>query len=246
MKCPQGNCEQVWMDIEDHLVPLLHLKPGERAIYAYLLRHTWLAGRRSVSVSPSALARGACICESTARGHLRSLVRKGCLKLMDRGQGGHALEVLLPEEILGGDAVAGGALPPESAAGPVRKNARLRRAIIGREGGRCFYCRRVLRAGEAVLDHVVPLARGGSAGEENIVASCCECNWRKGEQDAEDFLRALYRAGRLTASELDERVAALRAGRPAPRGDGGRRPEGGADAQDTKGSKDKPMMIFAK
>ncbi len=37
-----------------------------------------------------------------------------------------------------------------------------------------------------------------------------ECNTRKGDRPAPDFLRTLYRLGRLTAAELDARLRALK------------------------------------
>ena len=68
------------------------------------------------------------------------------------------------------------------------------------------------------MDHVVPLARGGSPGAENLVAACGDCNSRKGEREAEEHLRALFRGRRLSAAEFDERLEAV--GRLA-RGRGG-------------------------
>jgi hypothetical protein len=37
-----------------------------------------------------------------------------------------------------------------------------------------------------------------------------ECNTRKGDRPAPDFLRTLYRQGRLTPAELDGRLRALK------------------------------------
>jgi len=52
------------------------------------------------------------------------------------------------------------------------------RAQYGRQHGRCYWC------GEKVgrsyhVDHVVPVARGGSNGPENLVISCAHCNQSK-------------------------------------------------------------------
>jgi hypothetical protein len=49
----------------------------------------------------------------------------------------------------------------------------------------------------------------GSNSYLNLVSSCAECNSQKGERRAEDFLRWLYREGRLESSELKERLRAL-------------------------------------
>jgi len=43
----------------------------------------------------------------------------------------------------------------------------------------------------------------------NLVSCCADCNSRKGELRAADFLRSLYRERRLTAAELAARLRAL-------------------------------------
>ena len=75
--------------------------------------------------------------------------------------------------------------------------------------------RKLRRCGEQVgvlvARCLVPLARMGPNSYRNLVSSCVECNTQKGETVAEDFLRGLYRDGRLTASELTGRLSALKA-----------------------------------
>ena len=44
-----------------------------------------------------------------------------------------------------------------------------------------------------------------------MVSFCVECNWRKKDHPAPDFLRELYRDGQLSRKELTGRLAALRA-----------------------------------
>jgi len=212
------DCVQLWRDVEDQLVPMLQMKIGEQVVYVYLLRHSRVEGRRRVSVALSGLARGVCVSECTAREHLRGLARKGCVKLHERGQKGHLVEVFLPAEILGRRLVSMEGLPPGKRCGPARKNPTVRLGLERREGGRCFYCRRKFEGGDVAMDHVVPLARGGSPGAENLVAACGDCNSRKGEREAEEHLRALFRGRRLSAAEFDERLEAV--GRLA-RGRGG-------------------------
>jgi 5-methylcytosine-specific restriction endonuclease McrA len=87
----------------------------------------------------------------------------------------------------------------------------LREAIHARERNVCFYCLRRLSSRMRCLDHVVPLVRSGSNSYRNVVSSCAECNAQKGETAAEDFLRWLYRDGRLTATELSGRLCAVEA-----------------------------------
>ncbi|MGB6885554.1 MAG: HNH endonuclease, partial [Candidatus Acidiferrum sp.] len=61
------------------------------------------------------------------------------------------------------------------------------------------------------LDHVVPRVRYGRNSYRNLVSCCIECNTGKCVRSAGDFLRILYRTGRLTANELDGRLLALKA-----------------------------------
>ena len=68
---------------------------------------------------------------------------------------------------------------------------------------------------------VVPRVRFGRNSYRNLVSCCIECNSRKGDRPARDFLRILYRKGRLTSAELDaglRKLQALAAGklRPSP------------------------------
>lgn len=48
--------------------------------------------------------------------------------------------------------------------------------IINRQRGRCFYCD---ARGDLVMDHVVPLAKGGRHAIGNLVAACVRCNSQK-------------------------------------------------------------------
>lgn len=84
----------------------------------------------------------------------------------------------------------------------------LREAIHAREGGRCFYCMRRVKAALRCIDHVVPQVHGGGNSYRNLVSSCMGCNAQKRELPAEDFLRWLYREGRLSEVELKGRLRA--------------------------------------
>jgi 5-methylcytosine-specific restriction endonuclease McrA len=47
------------------------------------------------------------------------------------------------------------------------------------QGGRCFWCDAVV-GNRYHVDHLIPIARGGGNGPENIVISCGTCNHKKG------------------------------------------------------------------
>jgi 5-methylcytosine-specific restriction endonuclease McrA len=100
------------------------------------------------------------------------------------------------------------------------KSPALRRAIHAREGGRCFYCLSRVTPATRCLDHVVPLANFGDNSWRNLVSCCHECNSKKNDLRAADFLRWLHRERRLTDVELAARfraLDALAAGKLRPR-----------------------------
>jgi 5-methylcytosine-specific restriction endonuclease McrA len=54
--------------------------------------------------------------------------------------------------------------------------------IINRDGYICYLCKRQIGKRELVLDHVIPLARGGPHSEDNLRVACRFCNARKGDK----------------------------------------------------------------
>ncbi len=200
MKNKKPDAALVWKQLEDDLVPRLGLNLTERVVYAHLLRHSRLAGKRQLRFSIPWLARSVRLSDATTRHAVRSLAAKGALRLVDRTLAGHLVEVLLPDEVHA-------SLEDMDF---LQVSSR-REAIHVRERGLCFYCLRRFVARGRVLDHVVPLVRGGSNSYRNLVSCCVECNSQKGETAAEDFLRSLYRLRRLTSAELEARLRALEA-----------------------------------
>ncbi len=60
-----------------------------------------------------------------------------------------------------------------------------------RQKGRCYYCKK--KVGDTYhVDHVVPLAKGGSNGPENLVVTCPECNLAKGSQHPAEFAGIMF------------------------------------------------------
>src|SRR5260370_34938173 len=64
--------------------------------------------------------------------------------------------------------------------------------------------------GKAAPDVKSTSGAPGRNSYRNLVSCCIECNTRKGDLPPPDFLRTLYRLGRLTAAELDARLRALK------------------------------------
>jgi hypothetical protein len=183
------------------------------------MRLSHAEGVRRAHVSKRVLARGIGCSTTTVNGHLRRLTQKGCVRIVERGLLGHVLEVLTPGEIPGCFAPVAALEDGELEAADCFKSEKMRAAILRRERNACFYCLRQMRAGAAVFDHVVAAAAGGDNSYRNIVASCFDCNARKGSRTATEFLRELYRTARLSDAEFDARLVALEAlqvGQPIP------------------------------
>jgi 5-methylcytosine-specific restriction endonuclease McrA len=62
-------------------------------------------------------------------------------------------------------------------------------------GRRCVYCGHPLDPMEATLDHVYPLARGGTHVPGNLVAACAPCNRLKGDMLPHEFFARYPLAG---------------------------------------------------
>lgn len=65
-------------------------------------------------------------------------------------------------------------------------------ALFQRQRGKCAYCAKPIRNGYHV-DHVIPLARGGTNWIANIALACAKCNITKGATDPLEFARRLGR-----------------------------------------------------
>jgi len=220
MKNEKPDAERVWKQLEDVVVPHLCLSVVDRAIYAHLLRHSRLEGKAQLRFSIGWLARGTRLSWGPTRKAVRRLVKQGALRLVKRNNAGHTVEVRLPDEIavaLVAEAGRGRAARRRASAGDREleetdflENKERREAIHAREQGLCFYCLRRVEEEAKTLDHVVPLVKGGGNSYRNLVSCCAECNSYKGEKSAADYLRCIYREGRLTATELVRRLRALK------------------------------------
>lgn len=216
MRNRQLNTTQIWKQLQDVLIPRLHLSVTERAVYYHIVRHSHLEGRRRLRFSIAWLGQGACLTESAARDAVRRLVAKEVLRLVERSRAGHEVEVKLPREIpaFHSSRRAAKARACLTGAGNLEQinfllSRTLRHAIHDRELGYCFYCLRRVSPRVRCIDHVVPRARHGRNSYRNLVSACMECNSQKGERAAGDFLRWLYRQRRLTDAELNSRLRAL-------------------------------------
>jgi len=212
-------------EFQDYLAP--RLDTYEQAIYLYVFRHSRLIGLNEVVLGfksvRSRMATGSGengkpMADRTCYEKLRSLQAKGCLEVVTVERSGSRIRLRLPSEIPG-------VVPdPE---GPITISlddmdfytvAANRSLILSREGSKCFYCLRALNVDNHVIEHVVSRP-AGSNGYRNVVAACTQCNNRKSDSDAEDFLRVLYREGFLSNNDFEQRgshLQRLRAGELRP------------------------------
>jgi 5-methylcytosine-specific restriction endonuclease McrA len=228
------NAKLLWMQFEDVIAPRLGLTVKERAVYCYLLRHSLVVGKLRLQFAVMALARTLGLSIGAARQAVRRLDELEALRVLKRCKTGHFVEMRLPEKIRALRQGRNGAFLTTRATGAVGmgttratgtageppaatlettdflKTWALRKTIHDREGGACFYCLRRTPAHVHALDHVLPRVRFGRNSYRNLASCCIECNSRKGDRPAPDFLRTLYRLGRLTPAELDGRLRALK------------------------------------
>jgi 5-methylcytosine-specific restriction endonuclease McrA len=54
--------------------------------------------------------------------------------------------------------------------------------VYARDEHRCQYCGERFSPAQLTFDHVIPVARGGHKGWDNIVTCCIPCNRRKGDR----------------------------------------------------------------
>jgi HNH endonuclease len=208
MKNKNIDAGQVWRDFEDLLASQLNFSVTDRAVYSHLFRHSRLEGKLRFRFSIPWLARGVGIASTTARDAVRRLVARGVLHLVERNtQAHHVVSLRLPTEVR---AVRAAKIAADEPAPALRaainleeedflRTRPLRQSIHAREDGRCFYCLRPISCTRWCIDHVVPRAQSGRNFYRNLVSCCVDCNWKKGERSAEEFLRSLYREERRRA-----------------------------------------------
>lgn len=75
--------------------------------------------------------------------------------------------------------------------------ARLRFAVLKRDGFRCAYCGITAMAELLQVDHVIPQSKGGTDDIENLVTACARCNVGKSDVLLEELSPSMPTAQKL-------------------------------------------------
>lgn len=74
--------------------------------------------------------------------------------------------------------------------------------VLARDHNACVYCTTPLSEDSFVLDHLLPVAKGGTNRKHNLVAACEVCNQRRSDSDPIHFLRENYRQQLISQEEF--------------------------------------------
>ena len=83
MRADTADVVQLWIDIEDRLIPFLKLDAHLRAVYYHLVRRSRLLGQRTVEISIDSLAQATGL-SAEVRQHIRTLESKGAVRILSR------------------------------------------------------------------------------------------------------------------------------------------------------------------
>ncbi|MGH7995335.1 MAG: HNH endonuclease [Opitutaceae bacterium] len=209
------DCKLFIEQFHDHLAR--RLDTYEQALYLYIFRHSRLVGKDEVVIGfKSARARMACgigekgkpMSESTAYEKLQALKSKGCIEIISSERAGRRIRLRLPDEMPGVIPSVTEQVPVDIEKMDFFELAENRVLILERDGHRCFYCLRALNPENHVIEYVVSRPQGRN-GYRNVVAACRECNNRKNDSPAEEYLRTLFRESFLSDVEFSDRLLKL-------------------------------------
>ncbi len=192
---------------QDHAAPKLDVY--EQAIYLYIARHTQVIGASEAVIGFKSARKkmafgtgkaGTPPSEGVVYEKLKSLERKGFVKVLASERTGTKIRLISPFDIAGLIAVAPEALPLSLEDADFFEHSHNRKLILEREGFACFYCLRSLDENNYVIEHVVSRPAGNNS-YKNLVASCRQCNNRKDAGSADSHLKIIYREGLLNQTE---------------------------------------------
>ncbi len=197
-------------EVEDYLIPFLKLNPYERSLYYHLFRQTRLINKEEIIFVISSAPTTVGLTVFSARKQLRTMDKKGCIKIVEVRRDGLKIKVFLPTEIE--DCVVERKIdvkPIDIESINFYSDPKYRPTILQRENGECFYCLKKINLENYVLDHLTSQMNRGDNSYRNIVAVCHECNSKKAGKNGDDFVRSLYRDGILSEKDLEKRLTMI-------------------------------------
>ena len=99
MKHEKIDAVQVCKELEDVLAPRLKLSVLDRAVYLHLLRHSRFEGKLRLRFTIVWLANNMCVTARRVRQAVRRLVDNNVLRLIERSNIGHLVQVRSPGEV---------------------------------------------------------------------------------------------------------------------------------------------------
>lgn len=80
----------------------------------------------------------------------------------------------------------------------------IRMRVAERDSWTCSYCRASVSPNSCEIDHVVPVALGGTDDVGNLALACYRCNRRKGKKPLDTFLVELIVLGLMGGCQWQE------------------------------------------
>ena len=82
------------------------------------------------------------------------------------------------------------ALPSSKDSGVKRRrySSTFRSKLLQEQEGKCFYCKKGLSYIHAIVEHKIPICRGGKQAKDNLCVSCSTCDKLKGGQTDKEFM----------------------------------------------------------
>jgi HNH endonuclease len=71
-----------------------------------------------------------------------------------------------------------------------KRQKRIRKNVIDRDGYVCCYCNQILTEENLTLDHIIPVSKRGMFNATNLTVSCAPCNNNRGSQPFFDYIKS--------------------------------------------------------
>ena len=199
--------------ITPYLSPVV--KDKALAVYHVLFHLSWFETGRGEIIIPWARVgsfirsdQGNIIDHTSVKRRLPELFEHQCIAVNRRRGSANEIAVHLPSDIPACRALIEReekealATEPEKDERDYYSDPGRRLTILARDGHACVYCAAPLSEETFVLDHILPVAKGGTNRKHNLVTACESCNGRRSEREPGEFLRENYRQQFLSQAEF--------------------------------------------